>query len=90
MGRGEEPIKMEIDLSLNIDADEHMFKDEEVKEYGEEEMARKQDKEEVPEATAGEIEDDSSVVEISMQETTKTREVQTFISVKQIHPLSMY
>lgn len=88
MGRGrEKPSKIDIDLSLKIDTDddddeqieeaaEDAKVDERVKEDDEEEMAQIPDnKEEVPEATAGEIEDDSSVIEISLQENTKTKEV---------------
>lgn len=83
MGRGKEPQKMEIDLSLNIDVDNEnegeataaAKVDDRVKEDEKEEIAQTQDKEEVPEATAGEIEDDASVVEISLQDNTKAREV---------------
>ncbi|XP_061373183.1 probable WRKY transcription factor 9 [Gastrolobium bilobum] len=91
MGREEKPTKMEIDLSLKIDSDDEQKEeaakvDERMKEDDDkEEMARIPDKEEVPEATAGEIEDDASVVEISMQDNTKTRE----LSVLQMEMESM-
>lgn len=65
---------MEIDLSLKIESDDEQNEEEEkvgelVKEDDMEEMVH-----EVP--TAGEVEeDDASVVEISLQDNTKTREV---------------
>lgn len=62
---------MEIDLSLKIDNNEQK---EEAK--VDDKRVKVNDKEEVPEATTGEIEDDSSlVVELSLQECTKTNEV---------------
>uniref|UniRef100_A0A0R0JZK7 WRKY domain-containing protein n=1 Tax=Glycine max TaxID=3847 RepID=A0A0R0JZK7_SOYBN len=90
MGRSrEKPTKMEIDLSLKIDTDdEHKEEeDERVKEDEEQEMAQIQDnnKEEIPEATAGEIEDDASVIETSLQDNTKTKE----LSVLQMEMESM-
>ncbi|RDX91128.1 putative WRKY transcription factor 9, partial [Mucuna pruriens] len=97
MGRGrEKPSKMEIDLSLKIDTDDEQIEEEEekqeakedepVKEDDEEEMAQIPDnKEEVPEATAGEIEDDASVIETSLQDNTKTKE----LSVLQMEMESM-
>lgn len=86
MGRSrEKPSKMEIDLSLKIDTDdEHKEEeDERVKEDEEQEMAQIQDnnKEEIPEATAGEIEDDASVIETSLQDNTKTKEVIIFFII---------
>ncbi|KAL2343748.1 hypothetical protein Fmac_005033 [Flemingia macrophylla] len=91
MGRGrEKPSRMEIDLSLKIDTDDEQKQDvdESVKEDEEEEKtAQTQDnnKEEVPEATAGEIEDDASVIETSLQDNTKTKE----LSVLQMEMESM-
>jgi len=85
MGRGQNPTKMEIDLSLKIDTDDEQKAqvDAQVKEYNQEEMAQIPDnnKEELPEATAGEIEDDASVVETSLQDNTKTKEVYTCIFI---------
>jgi len=83
MGRVQNPTKMEIDLSLKIDTDDEQKAqaDEQLKEYNQEEMAQIPDnnnKEEVPETTAGEIEDDASVVETSLQDNTKTKEVLVF------------
>ncbi|TKY59565.1 WRKY transcription factor 9 [Spatholobus suberectus] len=98
MGRGrEKPTEMEIDLSLKIDTDDEQIEeedeeaeaakvDERVKENEEEEMAQIPDnKEEVPEATAGEIEDDTSVIETFLQDNTKTKE----LSVLQMEMESM-
>ncbi|KAL5174995.1 putative WRKY transcription factor 9 [Glycine soja] len=91
MGRSrEKPSKMEIDLSLKIDTDdEHNEEvDERVKEDNEEEMAQTPDNNkelEVHEATAGEIEDDASVVETSLQDNTKAKE----LSVLQMEMESM-
>lgn len=85
MGRGGEEettttAKMEIDLSLKIDSDDEQ---QEEKDQEEAERAAKErvnsDKEEVPaEATSGEIEDDASMVEISLPDNTKTKEVSNF------------
>ncbi|XP_019462777.1 PREDICTED: probable WRKY transcription factor 9 isoform X2 [Lupinus angustifolius] len=81
MDKAEEKLtKMEIDLSLEIDPDQHNEEeskiDEKVKEDRDEEMIRKDNKEELPEATAGEIEDDDvSIVEVSLQDNTKAREL---------------
>ncbi|XP_027348425.1 probable WRKY transcription factor 9 [Abrus precatorius] len=76
---------MEIDLSLKIDTDDEQKEekaeaakeDERVIEDDEEEMAQilSDNKEEVPEATSGVIEDDASVVETSLQDNTKTKEL---------------
>ncbi|CAJ1935935.1 unnamed protein product [Sphenostylis stenocarpa] len=90
MGRGpEKHTNMEIDLSLKIDSDheQNAQVDVQVKDSDEEEMAQIPDnnKEEVPEATAGEIEDDASVVETSLQDNTKTKE----LSVLQMEMESM-
>ncbi|ESW31023.1 hypothetical protein PHAVU_002G202500 [Phaseolus vulgaris] len=90
MGRVQNPTKMEIDLSLKIDTDDEQKAqaDEQLKEYNQEEMAQIPDnnnKEEVPETTAGEIEDDASVVETSLQDNTKTKE----LSVLQMEMESM-
>lgn len=87
MGRSrEKPSKMEIDLSLKIDTDdEHNEEvDERVKEDNEEEMAQTPDNNkelEVHEATAGEIEDDASVVETSLQDNTKAKAVIIYFSL---------
>ncbi|KAK7260369.1 hypothetical protein RIF29_26358 [Crotalaria pallida] len=81
---------MEIDLSLKIDADadDHDVHNE-AAEAGAKvnERVKENNKEEVPEATAGEIEDDddASVVELSLQDNTKTRE----LSVLQMEMQSM-
>ncbi|XP_020234553.1 probable WRKY transcription factor 9 [Cajanus cajan] len=82
MGRGrEKPSKMEIDLSLKIDTDDEQKQDmdESVKEDEEEEKMTQipdnNNKEEVPETPTGEIEDDASVVETSLQDNTKTKEL---------------
>ncbi|XP_019447564.1 PREDICTED: probable WRKY transcription factor 9 isoform X2 [Lupinus angustifolius] len=85
MGKEEEEefTKMEIDLSLKIDPDEHNEEEEEeakvderVEENDEvQEIARKENNEYVPEAIGGEIEDDASVVELSLQDNTKTKEL---------------
>ncbi|KAK7363224.1 hypothetical protein VNO77_05357 [Canavalia gladiata] len=93
MGRGEEHTKMEIDLSLKIDSTDDEQKeeaakvDERVKEDDEEEMTQilPDNKEEVREATSGEIEDDASEVETSLQDNTKTKE----LSVLQMEMESM-
>ena len=80
MARGEEHTKMKIDLSLQIDAkqeEEAQVDGQEEENDIEEEVARTQDKEELIDATAGEIEDDASVAAISLQENNKTREVQS-------------
>jgi len=86
MGRAQNPTNMEIDLSLKIDADDEQKPevDEQIKECNEdEEMAQILDhnKEEVPEAAAGEIEDDASVVQTSLQDNTKSKEVLTCIFI---------
>ncbi|CAL0324507.1 unnamed protein product [Lupinus luteus] len=82
MDKAEEKLtNMEIDLSLKIDPDQHNEEeeakiDEKVKEDRDEEMTRNENKEELHEATAGEIEDDDvSIVEVSLQDNTKTREL---------------
>ncbi|XP_027917344.1 probable WRKY transcription factor 9 [Vigna unguiculata] len=90
MGRAQNPTNMEIDLSLKIDADDEQKPevDEQIKECNEdEEMAQILDhnKEEVPEAAAGEIEDDASVVQTSLQDNTKSKE----LSVLQMEMESM-
>lgn len=65
----EKEREMEIDLSLNIDA----------KEEEEEEEPVLHDTEEAAEATAGEVDDDASVVEaVSLQQNMKTEEVHIF------------
>nr|KYP47924.1 putative WRKY transcription factor 9 [Cajanus cajan] len=72
---------MEIDLSLKIDTDDEQKQDmdESVKEDEEEEKMTQipdnNNKEEVPETPTGEIEDDASVVETSLQDNTKTKEL---------------
>ncbi|KAK7400249.1 hypothetical protein VNO78_11451 [Psophocarpus tetragonolobus] len=86
----EKPTKMDIDLSLKIDTTDDEPKEEieeRVKDDEEKEMAQIPDnnKEEVPEATAGEIEDDTSVIETSLQDNTKTKE----LSVLQMEMESM-
>ncbi|PNY02583.1 WRKY family transcription factor, partial [Trifolium pratense] len=62
---------MEINLSLKIDSDD----DEQGEEVEDHDQVKEDDeKEEVHEATAGEIEDDSSVIQLSLQDNTKTKE----------------
>lgn len=86
MGRGGEEettttAKMEIDLSLKIDSDDEQQeeKDQEEAEIRAAKERVNSDKEEVPaEATSGEIEDDASMVEISLPDNTKTKEVSNF------------
>ncbi|KAG2409884.1 WRKY transcription factor 9 WRKY DNA-binding protein [Vigna angularis] len=90
MGRSQNPTNMEIDLSLKIDADDEQKPqlDEQVKEYNHEQKMPQildHNKEEVPEAAAGEIEDDASVVQTSFQDNTKTKE----LSVLQMEMESM-
>ncbi|CAJ2678005.1 unnamed protein product [Trifolium pratense] len=72
MGREEESKNMEINLSLKIDSDD----DEQGEEVEDHDQVKADDeKEEVHEATAGEIEDDSSVIQLSLQDNTKTKEL---------------
>ncbi|KAE9603260.1 hypothetical protein Lal_00008178 [Lupinus albus] len=71
---------MEIDLSLKINHDEDNDEEAKVNERVEEndevlEMARKENNEYVQEAIGGEIEHDASLVELSLQDNTKTREL---------------
>ncbi|GAU24163.1 hypothetical protein TSUD_83980 [Trifolium subterraneum] len=68
----EESKKMEIDLSLKIDSDDD---DEQVEEIEDHDQVKEDEKEEVHEATPGEIEDDSSVIQLSLQDNTKTKEL---------------
>jgi len=71
MGREEESKKMEIDLSLKIDSD-----DDREEELDHDQLVKEDDeKEEVHEATAGEIEDDASVIQLSLQDDTKIKQV---------------
>ncbi|KAI4296278.1 hypothetical protein L6164_036249 [Bauhinia variegata] len=79
MGREEEKeeneTEMEIDLSLKIDAKQKQ-KEEEEEEEDEHEQVEMDDKEEATaETTAGEIEDDASVVELSLPTNTNQREL---------------
>ncbi|MCH91895.1 WRKY family transcription factor [Trifolium medium] len=71
MGREEESKKMEINLSLKIDSDD----DEQGEEVEDHDQVKEDEKEEVHEATAGEIEDDSSLIQLSLQDNTKTKEI---------------
>ncbi|KAK7319354.1 hypothetical protein RJT34_04074 [Clitoria ternatea] len=89
MGRA---TKMEIDLSLKIDTDDHYEQKEEAAAKVDDRVKEKEmttipdNKEElVPEATAGEVEDDASVVETFFQDNTKTKE----LSVLQMEMESM-
>lgn len=89
MGRSQNPTNMEIDLSLKIDADDDDDEqkpqvDEQVKEYNHQQKMPQildHNKEEVPEAAAGEIEDDASVVQTSFQDNSKTKEVLNYIFI---------
>ncbi|KAK2437467.1 WRKY transcription factor [Trifolium repens] len=76
MGREEEESKkMEINLSLKIDSDDDEQGEEVEKIEDHDQVKEDENKEEVHEATAGEIEDDSSVIQPSLQDNSKTKEL---------------
>ncbi|XP_004504739.1 WRKY transcription factor 72A isoform X2 [Cicer arietinum] len=72
MDRGKEHKKMEVDLSLKIDSNDEQEVEEAKVDH--EHVMKEDDKEEVHETTAGEIEDDASIIQFSLQDNTKTKE----------------
>lgn len=76
MDRGKEHKKMEVDLSLKIDSNDEQEVEEAKVDH--EHVMKEDDKEEVHETTAGEIEDDASIIQFSLQDNTKTKEVYHF------------